>query len=198
MPWTALHQAPLSSTTSWSLLKFMSIELVMLSNHLILCRPLLFLSSIFSSIRIFPNESALCIRWPKFWSFSFNLSPSDEYSGLVSFRIDWFDFPAVQGTFKSLLQHHNSKALILQPSVFFMIELSHLYLTTGKNIALTIRTFVSKVMPLLFNTLSRFVIAFFPRSRCLLISWPQSLSGVMLEPRKENQSLLSLFPLSLG
>ena len=176
----------------------MSIESVMPSNHLILCQPLLLLLSILPSIRVFSNESALCIRWPKFWSFSFNISPSDEYSGLVSFRIDWFDFPAVQGTFKSLLQHHNSKALILQPSVFFMIELSHLYITTGKNIALTIRTFVSKVMPLLFNTLSRFVIAFFPRSRCLLISWPQSLSGVMLEPRKENQSLLSLFPLSLG
>ena len=130
-PWTAAHQASLSITNSQSLLKFMSIKLVMPSNHLILCHPLLLLPSIFPSIRVFSNESALCIRWPKYWSFSFNISPSNEYSGLISFRIDWFDLPDVQGTLKSLLQHHGSKALILQCSAFFMVQLSHPYMATG-------------------------------------------------------------------
>ena len=143
-PWTAAHQAPLSSTISQSLLKFISIESVMLSNHLILCGPLLLLSSIFPSIRVFSNESVLRIRWLKYWSFSFSISPSSEYSGLISFRMDWLDLLAVQGTLRSLLQHHSSKASILQPSVFFMVQLSHPYMTTGKTIALTRRTFVSK------------------------------------------------------
>ena len=149
----------------------MSIELVMPSNHLILCHPLLLLPSIFPSIRVFSNESVLRIRWPKYWSFHFSISLSSEYSGLISFRINWFDLLAVQGTLKSLLQHHRSKASILQCSAFFMVQLSHLYMTTGKTIALTIQTFVGKVMSLLFNMLSRLVIAFFPRSKCLLISW---------------------------
>ena len=156
------------------LLKLMSIELIMLSNHLIPCCPLLFLPSIFPSIRIFSSKSDFCIRWPKYWSFSFSLSPSNEYSGLISFRIDWFDLE-VQGTLKSLLQHHNSKASILQHSALFMVQLSHLYMATGKTIALTIWTFVGKVMSLLFNTLSRFVIAFLPRSMHLLISWLEIL-----------------------
>ena len=142
----------------------------MLSNHLILCHPLLCLPSIFPSIKVFSNKSALPIRWPKYWSFSFRISPSNEYSGLIFFRIDWFDLLAVQGTLKSLLWHHNSKASILQPSAFFMVQLSHLYMTTGKITALTIGTFVDKVMSLLFNTLSRFVIAFLPKSKHLLIS----------------------------
>ena len=132
------------------------------STHLILCRPFLLLPSIFPSIRVFSNESALCIRWPKYWSFSFNISPSNEYSGLISFRMDWLHLLAVQGTLKSLLQHHSSKASILQRSAFFMVQLSHSYMTTGKTIALTRRTFVSKVMSLLFNMLSRFVMAFLP------------------------------------
>ena len=156
------------------LLKLMSIELIMLSNHLIPCCPLLFLPSIFPSIRIFSSKSDFCIRWPKYWSFTFSLSPSNEYSGLISFRIDWFDLE-VQGTLKSLLQHHNSKASILQHSALFMVQLSHLYMATGKTIALTIWTFVGKVMSLLFNTLSRFVIAFLPRSKHLLISWLEIL-----------------------
>ena len=169
IPWTAAHthQARLSSTVSPGLLKFMSIELVKLSNHLILCRPLLLLFSIFLSIRVFSNELALRNRWPKCWSFSF--SSSNEYSGLISSRTDWFDLPAVQRTLKSLLQHHNSKASILPHSAFFMVQLSHSYMTTGKTILLTIRTFVSKVMSLLFNTLSRFLIAFLPRSQHFLI-----------------------------
>ena len=148
-PWTAAHQAPLSSSISQSLLKFISIESVMLSNHLILCGPLLLLSSIFPSIRVFPNESVLRIRWLKYWSFSFSISPSSEYSGLISFRMDWLDLLAVQGTLRSLLQHHSSKASILQPSAFFMVQLSHPYMTTGKTIALTTRIFVGKVMSLL-------------------------------------------------
>ena len=164
-PWTAARQASLSITNSRSSLKLMSIELVMPSNHLILCCLLLFLPSIFPRIRVFSNESVLCIRWPKYWSFSFSISPSNEYSGLISFRIDWFDLLAVQGTFKSL-QHHNSKASILQCSAFFIVQLSHPYMmTTGKSTALTRRTSAGKVMSLLFNTLSRFVIAFFPRSK---------------------------------
>ena len=169
-PWTAACQASLSFTISWSLFKLMSIELVMPSNYLVLCCPLLLLPSILPSIRVFSNELAFCIRWPKYWSFSFRISPSNEYSGLISFRIDWFDFPEVQGTLKSLLQHHSSKASILWHSVFFMVQLSHPYMTTGKTIALTRRT-ITKVMSLLFNTLSRFVIAFLPRSKRLLISW---------------------------
>ena len=170
-PWTAAPQASLSITISWSLLRFMSIESVMASNHLILCHPLLLLPSIFPSSKVFSNESVLCIRWPKYGSFSF--SPSNEYSGLISFRMDWFDLLAVQGTLKSLLQHHSSKALILQCSAFFMVQRSHPYAITGKTIALTRWTFVSKVMSLLFITLSRFVIAFLPRSKRRLISWLQ-------------------------
>ena len=152
------------------------------SNHLILCCPLLLLPSIFPSIRVFSNESALLIRWPKYWSFS--ISPSSEYSGLIFFRIDKFDLLAVQGTLKSLLQHHSSKASVLRSSAFFMVQLSHPYMTTGKILALTIQTFVSKVMSLLLNTLFRFVIALLPRSNCLLISWLQSPSTVILESKK--------------
>ena len=155
LPWGHQgQQASLSITNSQSLLKLIPIELVMPSNHLNLCRPLILLPSIFSSIRVFSSESALYIRWPKYWSFSFSISPSNEYSGLISFRMDWLDLLAVQGTLKSLLQHQSSKASILQCSAFFMVQLSHPYLTTGKTIALTIQTFVSKIMSLLFNTLS--------------------------------------------
>ena len=150
-------------------------------NYLILCRPLL-PPSIFLSIRVFSNESLLCIRWPKYWSFSFSISSSNEYSGLIPFRMDWLDLLAIQGTLKSLLQNHSSEASILQHSVFLMVHLSHPYMPTGKTIALTIRTFVHKVMSLLFNMLSRFVIAFLPRSKCLLISWLQSPYAVILEP----------------
>ena len=162
----------------------MSIELVMPSNPLILCCPLLLLPSIFPSIRVFSNESALHVRWPKYWRFSFNISPSNEYPGLISFRIDWLDLLAVQGTLKSLLQHHSSKASILRCSAFFIVQLLHPYMTTGKTIALTRWTFVGKVISLLFNMLSRLVITFLPRSKCLLISWLQSPSAVILEPRK--------------
>ena len=158
-PWTAAHQASLSITNSWSLLKLMSIELVMPSNYLTLCCPLLLLPLIFPRIRVFSSESVLCMRWPKYWSFSFSISLSNEYSGLISFRKDWLDLLAVQGTLKSLVQHHSSKASIIQCSVFFIVQLSHPYTTTGKAIALTRRTFVSKVMSLLFNMLSRLVIA---------------------------------------
>ena len=164
-PWTAAHQASLSITNSQSLLKLMSIESVMPSNHLILYCPLLLLPSIFPNIRVFSKESVLHIRWPKYWSFSFSISPSNEYSGLISFRIDWFDLLAVQGTLKSLLQHHSSKASILQHSAFFIVQFSHPYMTTGKTTALTRRTFVGKVTFLLFNILS-----FLPRSKRLLIS----------------------------
>ena len=160
-PWTAVHQASLSLTNSWSLLKLISIESVMPSNHLILCHPLLLLPSIFPSIWVFSNESVLCIRWPKYWSFIFNISPSNEYSGLISFKMDWFDLLAVQGTLKSLLQHYSSKASILWYSAFFIVQLSHPYMTTGKTIALTRQTFVGKVMSLFFNILSRLAIAFF-------------------------------------
>ena len=154
------------------------------SNHLILCHPLLLLPSIFPSIRVFSNESALRITWPKYWSFSFNFSPSSEYSGLISFRMDWLDLLAVQGTLKSLLQHHSSKASILWRSGLFTVQLSHPYMTTGKTIALTRWTFVGKVMSLLFKMLSRWVIAFLPRSKGLLISWLWSPSAVILEPKK--------------
>ena len=183
-PRTAACQASLSITNSWSLLKLMPIELVVPSNHLILCRPLLLLPSIFPSIRVFSNESVLHIRWPKYWSFSFSISPSNEYLALISFRMDWLDLLAVQGTLKSLVQHHSSKASILWRSAFSMVQLSHPYMTTGKTIALTRQTFVGKVMSLLFNMLSRLVIAFLPRSKRLLISWLQSPSAVILEPKK--------------
>ena len=168
----------------------MSIESVITSNHLILCNPLL-LPSVFPSIRVFPSELALCIRWPKYWSFSFNINPSNEYSGLISFRIDRFDLFAVQVTLKSLLQHHSSKASVLWCSTFFILQLAHPYMTTGKTIALTIWTFVSKVMSLLFNMLSRFVMAFLPKGKCLLISWLQSLSAVIISYVASSQNLYS-------
>ena len=160
------------------------------SNHLILCPPLLLPPSIFPSIRVFSNESFLHIKWPKYWSFSFSISPSNEYSGLISFRIDWLDLLAVQETLKSLLQHHSSKASILQHSAFVTVQLSHPYMTNGKTIALTRWTFVGKIMSLLYNMLSKLVIAFLPRSKYILISWLQSPSAVILEPQKS----LSLFP----
>ena len=172
-PWAAACQASLSITSLQSLLKLMPIESVMASHHLILCSPLLLLPSIFPSIRVFPSESALHIRWPKYWSFSFYISPSNEHSGLISFRMDWLGLLAVQGTLKSLLQHHSSKSSILRCSAFFTVQLSHPYMTTGKTIALTRQTFASKVMSLLFN-LSVLVITFLPRSKRLLISWLQS------------------------
>ena len=159
-PWIAAHQASLSITNSQSLLKLLSIKLVMPSSHLILCRPLLLLPPIPPSIRVFSNESTLCMRWPKYWSFSFSISPSNEHPGLISLRMDWLDLLAVQGTLKSLLQHYSSKASILWCSAFFMVQLSHPYMTTGKTIALTRRTFVGKVMSLLFNILYRLVITF--------------------------------------
>ena len=162
----------------------MSLVLVVPSSHLILCHPLLLLPSIFPSIRVFSNESVLSIRWPKFWSFSFNIRPSNEHPGPISFRMDWLDLLAVRGTLKNLLQHHSSKASILWCSAFFMVQLSHPYMTTGKTIALTKWTFVGKVISLLFNMLSRSVITFLPRSKRLLISWLQSPSTVILEPRK--------------
>ena len=233
-PWTAAHQVSLSITNSRSLLKLMSIELVMPSNHLILCCSLLIPPSIFPSIRVFSSESVLRIRWPKYWSFSFSISPSNENWGLISFRIDWLDLLAVQGTLKSLLQHHSSKASILWHSAFFIVQHSHPYLTTGKTIALTRQTFISKVMSLLFlfvlfylfighaacgilvlqpgfepmplplgaqslnhwttrevpsllfNVLCSLVIAFLPRSKCLLISWLQSPFAVILEPPRNS------------
>ena len=163
-PMTTARQASLSITNSWSLPKLLSIESVMPSSHLILCRPLLFLPSIFPSIRVFSNESALHIRWPKYWSFSFNISPSKEHPILISFRMGWLDLPAVQGTLKSYLQYHSSKASILWCSAFFIVQLSHPYMTTEKTIAWTRWTFVGKVMSLLFNMLSRLVITFLPRS----------------------------------
>ena len=170
----------------------MSIESVIPSNHHILGRPLLLTPSIFPSIRAFSNESVLRIRWPKYWSFSFNISPSNEYSGLISFRIDWLDLLAVQGTLKSPLQHHSSKASILQHSAFFIVQLSYPYMTTGKTIALTRWTFIGKVISLLFNMLSRSVIAFLPRSKCLLISWLQSPSAMILEPPKIKSVTVSI------
>ena len=162
----------------------MSIESVMPSNCLILCFPLLLLPLIFLSIRVFSNESVLSIRWPKYWSFSFGISTSNEYSGLISFRMDWLDLLAVQGTLKSLLQYYSSKAVVHWCSAFFMVQLSHPYMTTGKTIAFTRQSFVGQVMSLLFNMLSRLVIAFLPKSKCLLISWLQSPSTVILEPKK--------------
>ena len=167
------------------------------SSHLILCRPLVLLPSIFPSIRVFSDESALRMRWPKYWNFSFSISPSNEYPGLISFWMDWLDLLAVQGTLKSLLQHHSSKASILWCSAFFIVQLSHQHLTTGKTIALTRRTFINKVMSLLFNMLSRLVITFLPRSKHLLISWLQSPSAVILEPRKKLSHGFLCFPIYL-
>ena len=195
-PWTAAHQASLSITISWSLLRLMSIESVMPSNHLILCHPLFLLPSIFPSIRVFSNESVL-LRWPKYWSFSFSITPSSEYSGLISFRMDWLDLLADQGTLKSLLQHHSSKASVLRHSAFFIAQLSHPYMTTGKTIALTRWTFVGKVIFLLFNKLSRLVITFLPRSKRLLILWLQSPSAVILEPKKIVCHCFHCFPIYL-
>ena len=190
-PRTAARQDSLSITNSQGLPKLMSIESVMPSSHLILCLPLLLPPSIFPSIRVFSSESVLHIRWPKYWSFSFSISPSNEYSGLISFTMDWLDSLSVQGTLKSLLQHHNSKASVLWHLAFFKVQLSHSYMTTGKTIALTRRTFVSKVTSLLFNMLSRLVIAFLPRSKHLLSSWLQSPSAVTLEPKKIKSDTVS-------
>ena len=184
-------QASLNITISWSLLKLMSVESVMPSNHLILCRPLLLPPSVFTSIRVFSNELAPHISWPKHWSFSFSINPSNEYSGLISFRTDWFDLLAVQGTLKSLLQHHSSKASILRCSAFLIVQLSDPYMTSGNAIALTRQTFVGKVMSLLFNRLSRLVITFLPRSKHLLISWLQSPTAVILEPPKIKSATVS-------
>ena len=164
------------------------------SNYLILCCPLLLLPSVFPSIRVFSNESVLHIRWPEYWSFSFSINPSNEHPGLISFRMVWLDLPAVQGTLKTLLQHHSSKASILRCSASFIVQLSHLYVTTGKTISLTRWTFVGKVMSLLFNMLSRLVIAFLSRSKCLLIAWVQSPSAVILEPKKIKSVTVPLFP----
>ena len=190
-PWTAARQASLSITNSQSPPKPMSIELVIPSNHLILCRPLHLLPSISPSIRVFSTESTLCIRWPKYWSFSFNTSPSNEHPGLISFRMDWLDLLAIQGTLKSVFQHHTSKASILQCSAFFIVQLSHPYMTTEKTITLTRRTFVGKVMSLLFNMLSRLVITFLLRSKRLLISWLQSPFAVIWGPRKIKSATVS-------
>ena len=197
-PWIAACQASLSITKSGSLLKLTSIELVMPSSHLILCRPLLLLTPIPPSIRVFSNESTLRMRWPKYWSFSFSISLSNEHPELISFRIDWLDLLALQGTLKSLLQHHSSKASILQHSAFFTVQLSHPYMTTGKTIALARWTFVSKVMSLLFNMLSRLVISFLPKSKRLLISWLQSPAAVILELKKIKSDTISHFPMYLG
>ena len=168
------------------------------SSHLILCRPLFFLPPIPPSIRVFSNESTLHMRWPKYWSFSFSIIPSKEIPGLISFRMDWLDLLAVQGTLKSLLQQHSSKASIIWHSAFFTVQLLHPYMTTGKTIALSRRTFVGKVMSLLFNMLSRLVITFLPRSKCLLISWLQSPSAVILKPRKIVSHCFHCFPIYLA
>ena len=190
-PWIVARQASLSITNSQSLLKLTSIESVMPSSHLILCHPLLILPPIPPSIRVFSNESTLHMRWPKYWSFSFSISPSNEHPGLISFRMDWLALLAVQGTLKSLLQHHSSKASILWCSALFTVQVSHPYMTTGKTIALTRWTFVGKVMSLLFNMLSKLVITFLPRSKRLLISWLQSPSAVILEPPKIKSDTVS-------
>ena len=189
-PWTAERQASLYFTISWSLLKLFFIESMMPSIHLILCQPPHLLPSIFPRDRVFSNELALHFRWSNYWSFS--ISPSSEYSGLISFRTDWFDLLAIQGTLKSLVQHHILRASILWCLAFFMDQLSHPYMTTGKTIALTTQTFVSKVMSLLFNMLSRFVIAFLPRRKHLLISWLQSPTTVILEPKKIKSFTVSI------
>ena len=192
-PLTAVCQASLSITNSWSLLKLISIESVISSNHLILCCHLVLPPPIFSSIGVFSNESVLHIRCSKDWSFSFNISPSNEHLGLISFRMDWLDLLAVQGTLGSLLQHHSSKASFLWHSAFFIFQLSHVYMTTGKTIALTRWTFVGLVMSQLFNMLSRLVITFLPRSKHLLISWLQSPSAVILEPPKIKSATVSIY-----
>ena len=197
-PWTAARQASLPITNSQSLLKLMSIESVMPSNHLILCRSLLLPPSVFPSIRVFSSESVPHIRWPKYWSFSFSISPSNEYSGLISFRMDWLGPLAVQRTLKSLLQHRTSKASILQCSAFFIVQLSHPYMTTGKTIVLTRPTFVGKVISLLLNVLSRLVITFLPRSKRLLISWLKTPSAVILELKKiKSEHCFYCFPIYL-
>ena len=193
-PWNAAHQASLS-TKSQSSPKLMSIESVMPSNHIILCCPLLLLPSTFPSIRVFSNKLALHIRWPKHWSFSFDISPTNEHPGLISFRMDWLDLFAVQGTLKSLLQHHRSKASILWRSAFFTVQLSHSYMTTGKTTALTRWTFVGKVLSLLLNMLSRLVITYLSKSKRLLISWLQSPSAVILEPPKIVWHCFHCFPI---
>ena len=190
-PWTAAYQASLSITNFWSLLKLMSIKSVMPSNHLILYRPILLLPSFFPSIRVFSYESVLHIMWSKYWSFSFSISPSNEYSGLIFFRIDWFDL-AVQGTLKILLQHHSSKASILLLSTYFIVQLSQPQMSTGRTIALTRQNFVGKVMSLVLNMLSRLVITFLPRSKHLLISWLQSSSAVILEPKNIKSATVSI------
>ena len=187
----------MSFTISQNLLKLMSVELVMPSNYLILCHPLLLRPSVFPSIRVFSNVLALLIRWPKHWSFGFSISPSNEYSGLISFRIDWSDHLAVQGTLKSLLQHHSLKTSTLRCSAFFMVQLSHPYMTTGKTIIVTRRTFVGKVISLLLNMRSRLVIIFLPRSKHLLISWLQSPSAVILEPKIKKSAIGSIVSSSI-
>ena len=168
------------------------------SSHLILCRSLLLLPPIPPSIRVFSSESTLCMRWPKYWSFSFSISPSNEHPGLISFRMDWLDLLAVQGTLKSLLQHHRSKASVLQHSAFFTVQLSHPYMTTGETIALTRQTFVDKIISLLFHMLSRLVITFLPRSKHLLMSWLQSPSAVILEPPKIKSDIVSIVSPSIS
>ena len=190
-PWIAALQASLSITNSWNTLRFTSIKSVMPSNYLILSRPLLLLPPIPPSLRVFSKESTLLMRWPKYWSFSFSIIPSKEIPGLISFRMDWLDLLAVQGILKSLLQHHSLKASIIQCSAFFTVQLSHPYMTTGKTIALTRRTLCGKVMSLLLNILSRWVISFLPRSKRLLISWLQSPSAVILEPKKIKSATVS-------
>ena len=196
-PRTAAQEASLSITSSQSFLKFMSIKLVMPCNHLIFCSLLLILPSIFPSNRVYSTELVLHIRWPKYWSFSFGMSPSNEYSGLISFRMDWLDLLAIQGTLKSLLQHHSSKTSILWHSAFLIVQFSHPYMTTGKTIASTIWIFVSKAISLLFNMLSRLVIAFLPRSKHLLISWLQSPFTVILEPKKVKSVTVSIVSTSI-
>ena len=193
----AAHQASLSITNSWRLLKLLSTKSVMPSNHLILCRPLLLLPSIFPRTRVFSSESVLHIRWPNYWSFSFSISLFSEYSGLISFRIDWFVRLTAQGTLKSLLQHHSSKASILRCSAFFMVQFPHPYVTTGKIITLTRWIFVFEVMPLLFKMLSRLSIAFLPRIRHLLILWQQSPSAVILESPWNKSVTVSIVTVSL-
>ena len=194
-PWTTACQASLFITNSQSSPNLTSIESVMPSSHLILCHPLLLLPPIPPSIRVFSNESTLRVRWPKYWSFSFSISPSNEHPGLISFRMDWLDLLADQGTLKSLLQHLSSKASILWHSAFFTVQLSHPYMTTGKTIALTRWTFVGKVISLLFNMLSRLVIIFLPKSKRLLISWLQSPSAVILEPQNKVWHCFHCFPI---
>src|SRR5574338_666350 len=194
----AACQASLSITNSRSSLRLTSIESVMPSSHLILCHPLLLLPPNPPSIRVFSNESTLRMRWPKYWSFSFSISPSNEHPGLISFRMDWLDLLAVQGTLKSLLQHHSSKASIHRRSAFFTVQLSHPYMTTGKTIALTRRTLVGKVMSLFLNMLSRLVITFLPRSKCLFISWLQSPSAVILEPKNIKSDTVSTVSTSIS